>query len=122
MLSHIICSLSFKMIYIVYLGQKRGGGGPGPPGPPPSKSATVIQKAYDVPAALYMNKECNLHSFNLNIIDIMSARVNVLRPFVGYVREAEKKKSKKNTHRNCVNIVLNTIYSYYVFHRMNNHL
>ena len=26
MLSHIIYSLSFKMIYIVYLGQKRGGG------------------------------------------------------------------------------------------------
>ena len=38
MLSHIIYSLSFKMIYIVYLGQKRGGGGP--PGPP-SKSATA---------------------------------------------------------------------------------
>ena len=26
MLSHIIYSLSFKMIYIVYLGQKGGGG------------------------------------------------------------------------------------------------
>ena len=37
MLSHIIYTLSFKMIYIVYLGQKRGG--PGPLGPP-SKSAT----------------------------------------------------------------------------------
>ena len=35
MLSHIIYSLSFKMIYIVYLGQKRGGGGgAGPLGPP----------------------------------------------------------------------------------------
>ena len=34
MLSHIIYSLSFKMIYIVYLGQKRGGG-PGPGVPPP---------------------------------------------------------------------------------------
>ena len=32
MLSHIIYSLSFKMVYIVYLGQKRGG--PGPLGPP----------------------------------------------------------------------------------------
>ena len=40
MLSHIIYFLSFKMIYIVYLGQKRGGGGAGPLGPP-SKSATV---------------------------------------------------------------------------------
>ena len=40
MLSHIIYSLSFKKIYIVYLGQKRGG--PGPLGPPPSKSATDI--------------------------------------------------------------------------------
>ena len=40
MLSHIIYSLSFKMIYIVYLGQKRGGGG-GTPGPP-SKSATAL--------------------------------------------------------------------------------
>ena len=40
MLSHIIYSLSFKLIYIVHLGQKRGGGGgPGPLGPP-SKSAT----------------------------------------------------------------------------------
>ena len=29
------------MIYIVYLGQK-GGGGPGPLGPPPSKSATEL--------------------------------------------------------------------------------
>ena len=38
MLSHIIYSLSFKMIYIVYLGQKRGG--PGPLGPR-SKSATA---------------------------------------------------------------------------------
>ena len=28
MLSHIIYSLSFKMIYIVYLGQKGGGAGP----------------------------------------------------------------------------------------------
>ena len=32
MLSHIIYSLSFKMINIVYLGQK--GGGAGPPGAP----------------------------------------------------------------------------------------
>ena len=39
MLSHIIYSLSFKMVYIVYLCQKKGGGGP----PwPPSKSATVL--------------------------------------------------------------------------------
>ena len=39
MLSHIIYSLSFKMIYIVYLGQKRGGGARAP-WAPPSKSAT----------------------------------------------------------------------------------
>ena len=38
MLSHIIYSLSLKMVYIVYLGQKKGGGA-GPLGPP-SKSAT----------------------------------------------------------------------------------
>ena len=39
MISRIIYSLSFKMIYIVYLGQKRVGGPPAPP-PPLSKSAT----------------------------------------------------------------------------------
>ena len=39
MLSQIIYSLSFKMIYIVYLGQKRGGGARAP-WAPPSKSPT----------------------------------------------------------------------------------
>ena len=34
MLSRIIYSLSFKMVYIVYLGQKRGGGGRAPWAPP----------------------------------------------------------------------------------------
>ena len=34
MLSHIIYSLSFKMVYIVHLGQKKGGGrAPCPPPP-----------------------------------------------------------------------------------------
>ena len=38
MLSHIIYSLSFKMVYIVYLGQKRGARAPWAP----SKSATGV--------------------------------------------------------------------------------
>ena len=45
MLSHIIYSLSFKMIYIVYLGQKRGGPGPLAPPPlnPPLQSTILIK-------------------------------------------------------------------------------
>ena len=51
MLSYIIYSLSFKMIYIIYLGQKRGG--PGPLGPP-SKSATVLH-VFNVSWAFFNN-------------------------------------------------------------------
>ena len=45
MLSHIIYSLSLKLIYIVYLGQKGGGGGP--PGPPLNPPLIYIFRGED---------------------------------------------------------------------------
>ena len=43
MLSHIVYSLSFKMKYIVYLGQKGGGAlGPPPPLNPPLKMKSDV--------------------------------------------------------------------------------
>ena len=75
MLSHIIYSLSFKMIYIVYLGQNGGGGG-GPPGPP-SKSATEL--FYSFIDLLYLYRGITLIS-NFWQWKIQNVRSHLLNP------------------------------------------
>ena len=100
MLSHIIYSLSFKRVYIVYLGQKRGARAPLAP---PSKSATDQFKHFDknnksdllklkvilITCKLERNEETDLESSPLEASEsdfaylfIMFSCNNVLKCFI----------------------------------------